>query len=469
MDINNKAFTGPRFGQRHVQICLLFTMITIIHSTRTQLPVALIAMTSKDTSSNPDVPVYDWKNTSIILSSFYWGYIWLQIPAGKLIRLYGTKPFLLASMITNATICAFCPLVVKIWGSGGLMAIRILQGLSQGFLYPCIVDMLSKWCPVAERTTLATLAYCGADFGAIATSPIVALISTTWYGWPLSFYLLGVAGYAWAVVFYILGSGSPASHRYISDLELEYIQCNLKTNNYRMDIPWKKILRNVPFWAVFITLTGQYFSNLLFMLETPTYIAKVMKFDITSNGILSAAPNVASFLSSIFFSYLAEYLMKANFLSLIWTRKIFTAIGCLVPAATVLILAFLPANASAASVAMLIVSSASQSACSAGVNINHIDLSPNFAALLFGIINTPAVCISIFGPIAVQFIVTAKDDKAQWQIIFFIASAVYAVPCLIYMYFASAKVQPFNDANEKSIENNITNRHSKQNNEKNKV
>ncbi|CAH1104152.1 unnamed protein product [Psylliodes chrysocephalus] len=442
---------GPRIGKRHVQVFLMFALLSIAFGMRVQLNVAMVAMTEKDTSPNPDVPVFDWNNKSVLLSSFYWGYLWLQILAGNLGRVYGTKYFLLVAMTLNSIICCTIPIIVKTWGSYGLMAIRVLQGLSQGFFYPSINDVLSKWSPSSERASLGNLAFSGAYFGTIFTMPLVAFISTTWYGWPLSFYIYGCMGFLWTIGFYFFGASSPASHRFISVEEKEYIESNLDTEGQKAKIPWKKMIWNAPFFAVYFAQIGQFFSALVLLLETPTYLNKVMKFDIESNGFLSAVPYIVSIIVMIVCGYIGDYLINHDILPIIWSRKLFTTIGSVIPAAAILTLGFCSEDAITLSVVMLVLASGTATACGAGSNINHIDLSPNFAGVLLGIINSSGTLVSILGPLAVQFIVTDETDKNQWKIIFIITAAVYLVPWVLFSFFASAEVQAY-DASTESTE-----------------
>jgi len=53
-DAENK---GPIVGARHVQVFLMFLCLTIGIAMRFSLSVAIVAMTDRNASSNPNVPV----------------------------------------------------------------------------------------------------------------------------------------------------------------------------------------------------------------------------------------------------------------------------------------------------------------------------------------------------------------------------------------------------------------------------
>lgn len=99
-----------------------------------------------------------------MLSSFFWGYIILQVLAGEIGRRYGTKKILLTAMSINSSACLTIPFVANSMGSYGVMASRVIQGLAQGFFFPSSFNLLGKWAPVEERTILGSVTLIGEFF-----------------------------------------------------------------------------------------------------------------------------------------------------------------------------------------------------------------------------------------------------------------------------------------------------------------
>lgn len=180
--MKSSFLSGPTFGVRHVQVVLLFLLLAIAIGMRVHLPVAIVAMTSNDTSSNQNIPVshtfytrvrlhsnillapqvyHNWTNKSVILSSFFWGYIALQLFAGELGRRFGTKRFLVGGMLVNATACGLVPLMAEKLGPYGVIICRVAQGISQGFFYSSVYNLLGRWVPTPERSRLGTIALSG--------------------------------------------------------------------------------------------------------------------------------------------------------------------------------------------------------------------------------------------------------------------------------------------------------------------
>lgn len=54
-------------------------------------------------------------------------------------------------------------------------------------------------------------------------------MSSSWYGWPSSFYLYGCLGIVWTILWVIFGSSSPADHKHITNCEKDYIETSLGT------------------------------------------------------------------------------------------------------------------------------------------------------------------------------------------------------------------------------------------------
>lgn len=57
--------------------------------------------------------------------------------------------------------------------------------------------------------------------------PLIGFISSTWMGWPPSFYIYGVIGFAWIISWIFFGADSPAVHKRITDEERRYIESSL--------------------------------------------------------------------------------------------------------------------------------------------------------------------------------------------------------------------------------------------------
>lgn len=90
------------------------------------------------------------------------------------------------------------------------------------------------------------------------------------------------------------------------------------------------------------------------------------------------------------------------------SRKICNTIGQWVPAVALIALGYVDKENPEIAVVLLVIAVASNIAIYCGHNVNHMDLSPNFAGTLMGITNTAANICSILAPLAASVVV--KDS-----------------------------------------------------------
>lgn len=79
--------------------------------------------------------MWDTKVQSIILSSFFYGYVITQIPFGILSKKYGAKYFLGVGMLINSVFGLLVPIAAHkgfLW----LCVVRFIQGLGEVSYYP---------------------------------------------------------------------------------------------------------------------------------------------------------------------------------------------------------------------------------------------------------------------------------------------------------------------------------------------
>ncbi|XP_066153286.1 uncharacterized protein [Euwallacea fornicatus] len=443
-DKDNK---GPKIGKRHIQAFLICMGITLGYAMRTSFSVAIVAMTDRTASPNPDIPTYNWKNQSVILSSFFWGYVCLQVLAGYLGNIYGPKNFLLPSFAINSAAFLLIPLAADKSGPTGVIICRVIQGLTQGFLFPSAHTILGKWAPVEERATMGVIVYTGVSIGPILSSLIAGYVSSSWIGWPAAFYIMGLLGLAWCVLYFFLGFNTPAVHPTITKEERDYIQSSLEETGSDearsiIPVPWKSILTNLPVIAILVCSMGGAWGYSMMMTQIPTYLAKVMKFEISSNGLATAIPYMASLVSGFIYAPLSDYLIRKGYISTLNSRRLFQLIGSYGQLTCLLLLTYV-AKTKTAAVLFLSIGNSLYIAVLAGHSINHVDISPRFCGIIQGICNGCSQIMSIFAPLLVQFSVQQEKEADQWKVVFLVTVVIYFVCATFFAIFASATRQPW--------------------------
>ncbi|XP_077289178.1 putative inorganic phosphate cotransporter isoform X2 [Arctopsyche grandis] len=436
------------FGVRHVQALLMFFCLTVAYSMRVTMSMAIVAMTDKN--GPPDkVMVFDWTKQvqDLILSSFFWGYVCMQLPGGQIAHRYGAKYLLVIALAINGAVAIAIPWSAKIAGWKAVCACRVLQGLAQGSLLPALHTLQGKWAPLNERGRISTYVYGGSQFGTVLTMPLSGLLAASSYGWPSIFYTVGLANIICAAIWWRLGAESPAVHNTITIQERMYIQESLGQTSAKKvsKVPWTSILTCVPVWAMAVAHMGSSWVHVTLFTEIPSYLNKIMGIDMKSNGLLSALPFLGCWIFGFVFSYISDYLINKDVFTLTAARKIANTTAMWGAAFSLVILTFIPVGAVTSAVITLIVTVSLKSAILVGFHVNHIDLSPNFAGTMMSLSNTASNTCAVIAPITAGLILKDQYDPAQWTTVFYVSVAMALLSNLFYIIFGSAKKMPWDD------------------------
>ncbi|XP_055837631.1 putative inorganic phosphate cotransporter [Episyrphus balteatus] len=454
--VNNRRFNDkePAFGIRHLQCALIFFGQAVAYMLRVNMSVSIVAMTDKTTNSDFDVFTWSEKTKSLILSSFFWGYVITQVPAGQLAQRYGAKLVLFWGITICSVLAILTPVCARLGGSPLVCTLRVIQGLCQGCLLPSTHNLISKWAPVAERGRLGTISYSGGQFGTALMLCISGELAASIMGWPSTFYFPGGVGIIWAILWYFFSSSSPAESHLISEderLYIEMIPANGVPNKIndekkpKLVTPWKEIWTSCPFYVLLFVHCANNWGFWTLLIEIPTYLKNVIGMDIKNSALLSSLPYWVMFLLSYFFLFLSEILDKKKGRDLAFSRKFFNSMGHWVQMLGLIGLGYVDGNNPTIAVALLTLTVGMNASCYLGFLINHIDLSPNFAGTLMGITNGIANIMSIFAPLTVGVIVDDEKDPAQWRIIFLIAASFFFVGNLMFVIFGKCETQPWNE------------------------
>ncbi|XP_050324865.1 putative inorganic phosphate cotransporter [Bactrocera neohumeralis] len=444
----------PCFGQRHVQIFLLFTSIIVNYVAKFNAGVAVVAMTDAATT-NPNFPEYKWSDMekSYILSSFFWGNFITQFPGGYLCRRLGAKRTMFISTLGSSLFALLPPLCVN-WGGWSIYCgIRIVQGLFQGFLFPCLHAHLAAWCPVSERNRLGALANTGIECGTLLSMFLSGLIAASSIGWPGLFYVSGALGLVWCVAWLLLAANKPAESQFITKAELDYIEASQnvtkKTESdevvQKIPVPWHAILTSLPFWALVVARSAHSWGFSTLQAELPSYMKGVLNMDMKSNAFYSALPYLAMWCMSYVYLIVSDVLLNRKIASLTAIRKTFNTFAFWIPATGLICIGLLGEEQKNFAIVLMTVSVGSNAGATIGSALNTIDLSPNHAGILMGIVNSAANVIPILTPLLVGVLVKDEHNRVQWQLVFIIAAVVFASGNLFYLIFGKMDLQAWDD------------------------
>uniref|UniRef100_A0A0V0G4B5 Putative inorganic phosphate cotransporter n=1 Tax=Triatoma dimidiata TaxID=72491 RepID=A0A0V0G4B5_TRIDM len=432
--------------KRHIQIGMLFLYYFTIFITRTNLSVAIVSMTDKN-SSNPNFEEFKWneKEKSAVLSSFFWGYLVIQAPAGQLGQHFSPRLLLLITNLTSALMAALTPTAAYSGGWQLLCAVRTVQGLCQGFALPMTYKLASKWSPVHERNRFVGFSLNGATLGAASALPICGLLAESSGGWPSIFYTSAVLGLTWSILWAWFGADSPATHSSITTKEKQEIEKSLEQSeeNKVYKTPWKEIFSSVPFWALIITHLSAGWGLSIVITETPSFINSILKYNVGINGILSSIPFYSLWICTFPVCWFADYLQKRMIISVNVGRKLWTTLYLSGSGTALIFLGYIGESTIAILVTLTLCVTCSAFIFS-GFIMNHLDLSPNFAGVLVGIANGLENITMILAPLSVGFIVDDPKSADQWRMVFIISACIGYIGNLVFLIFGSTKLQSWN-------------------------
>lgn len=108
---------------------------------------------------------------------------------------------------------------------GYAWALRFVQGLANGMIYPGINCIFPRFIPVNERSTWGSIIYSGGSIGTVIVLNLGGVLSK-WKsigGWRSTYYFLGGSGICWYLSWMIFAYERPHQHPFITEEELEEI------------------------------------------------------------------------------------------------------------------------------------------------------------------------------------------------------------------------------------------------------
>lgn len=373
-------------------------------------------------------------------SSFFYGYLITQIPAGFLAAKFPPNKLFGLAIGLASFLNILLPLAFRTQSDTLIAVIQILQGLVQGVSYPAMHGVWRYWAPPLERSKLATTAFTGSYAGAVLGLPVSAFL-VSYISWSMPFYAYGIAGVIWAVFWFSLTFESPAFHPTISPAEKKYIEEKIgivsTTNPTLSSIPWKAIITSKPVYAIIVANFARSWTFYLLLQNQLTYMKERLGININESGFLAALPHAVMGIVVLLGGQLADYLRSHRIFTTTTVRKLFNCGGFGGEAFFLLIVAYAE-NKTTALVALILAVGSSGFAIS-GFNVNHLDIAPRYAAILMGFSNGIGTLAGLTCPLVTEKI-TARGPQS-WQEVFLLASLIHFTGVTFYGMFASGELQ----------------------------
>ncbi|EFX79896.1 hypothetical protein DAPPUDRAFT_52115, partial [Daphnia pulex] len=380
----------------------------------------------------------------LILGSYFWGYILTQIPGGRIAEKYSAKWVIWGAVMTNVVSALFTPFAAN-KSYIAVLVVRFIQGLGAGVSSPAIHVMLTKWVLPKERNLMSSLIYAGTALGTVISLPFSGILASVG-GWESVFYVEGGLALIWCVLWLLFIYDSPEEHPRINSEELNLFKSYCGDNRERKclpPVPWKALTTSGPFWAILVAHTCANFGWYMLLVELPTYMKAILRFNISQNSALSAIPYLSLWVFSIVWSNRLDWAKGKGWISTTTVRKLSTAVASLLPAACLIGVALVGCNREAA-VALVTIGTMFVAGMYCGFLTNHVDIAPNYAGTLMALTNTVATIPGFIVPAFVGQLTHGNQTLGQWQIIFYTTAAIYVVEFVVYAALASGEEQSWN-------------------------
>ena len=188
----------------------------------------------------------------VLMSSFFFGYALMQIPAGMLADRFGVRKVITVGLIWWS---AFTALTAWAGTYAVMLLVRVLFGLGEACLPPSYFKSIAIWTPLKERATMNSIVMSSNSLGP-ALAPLFAVAIIAMYGWRSVFSFLFVPGIILAALVWLFVAEKPEQSRWISKQEVEEINAGTplardgKGSNLRMSDGFKSPV----VWKVLCTL-----------------------------------------------------------------------------------------------------------------------------------------------------------------------------------------------------------------------
>jgi MFS transporter, ACS family, solute carrier family 17 (sodium-dependent inorganic phosphate cotransporter), other len=408
---------------RRYTVIILFALSTVLcYVDRVNISIAIIPLAH--------AKGYSEAERGLVLSSFFWGYLWFQLPGGLLADRFGGKRVLGVGVALWSIATFLTPIATASFGL--LLLTRAALGAGEAVNFPAIHSIAARWTPASERARAISLHLSGTALGTIiallASPPLIIA-----YGWEAVFYVSGLVGLLWLAMWWWKAADWPEDSPGVSAVEMAEIRAGRAEVAAAEAIPWGKICREPAVWAITMAHLCNNFGFYILLLWLPSYLDHTFHVPLKELGVMAVVPYLAAFVVGNCSGWLADALQRRG-MRMTAVRKTLQTIAFGLGAAAVCAMPF--AHSAAAAVMLATVSIGGTAIGMGGWGVNHLDVAPRYAGILMGISNTFATVPGIIGVALTGFVVQATGSFSG---VFYLAAAVYLVGLVAFDLWASGE------------------------------
>lgn len=348
-----------------------------------------------------------------MLSAFVVGYALLQFPAGVIGDKYGPRRVLTAAILLYSILLAAMAVVPQLpmnrWiGIAWSFAIiRFLTGAGEAFTSPNSAKVVCSWMSSGKVGFGISFYNLGIGAGGAITPVLMAWTMQHW-GWRMSFRLCGLIGCLFAIVWAFYVTDRPEKHPRVNEEELALLKMQDENSPSRTigspkgGPPWMAMFSSGSVRSLVASYMCRAYAMYFFDTWFFIYLLRARNISISRGGKWGATPYLAILLLSPIGGWFSDIAVRK-----LGKRRGRQAAVWLGMAASA-ILVCVGSNAGNNRLAILLVAAGAGFNMFANISFwaTCIDLAPNYAASLSGLMNTCGALGGGAAPILTAYIVT---------------------------------------------------------------
>src|SRR5690242_859767 len=202
--------------QRWLRILTVsFVMYTISYIDRTNVSMALPQMSAQ--------LHMDPQQAGDAVGIFFWGYLFLQMPAGHLAQTWSAKR-VVAILLVAWGICSVLTGLVSTAREFWVM--RLVLGLAEGGVWPAVLVLVANWFPRRERARANAYWMLCLPISVVISSPFSGWLLKHW-NWRVLLIVEGALPFVWLLIWLTTIDDYPKDAKWISPGEREYLETTL--------------------------------------------------------------------------------------------------------------------------------------------------------------------------------------------------------------------------------------------------
>lgn len=373
-----------------------------------------------------------------VLSGFFMGYIWLQIPGGWLERKIGAR----ASLSLFALGWSAATLVSALAPSYGLLRwSRVAMGAAQAGLFAVVIKALADWFPESRRGTASAVITGAMSVGAVIASGLTVRLLDP-LGWRATFALYAAIGVAWTLAFVVGFRNTPDEHPAVNAEERKLIRGGVAPtpalHEAELDAPGPakhvdddastpvvltRMGQSLSMWALCTQAFFRAFGYALFITWFPAYLEQGYHVQLATAGDLSMLPLAGVMAGSFLGGPLIDAILVRTKSK--WLSRSGVAAAALGSCAACTLLATFVQDPTAA---VVVIAAGALLSGLAGPTTwaATMDISGRHTALGFAIMNMSGNIGAIACPIAVGYLIDhIRKTGGDWDWVLYVFAGIY--------------------------------------------